>query len=46
MEPFTQEVVQRLERKEEREIIREKDRSSPKRQPQVEEDIKALPRHP
>jgi hypothetical protein len=29
-----------------REIIREKDRSTRRKQPQVEEDIEALPRHP
>jgi hypothetical protein len=45
-EPFTQVVVHNLERKERRETIREKDRSSPRRQPQVEEDVEALPRHP
>jgi hypothetical protein len=31
---------------ERREIIHKKDQSSPRRQPQVEEDIEALPRHP
>jgi hypothetical protein len=39
-------VIHREERLERREIIREKDQSSPRRQPQVEEDVKALPRHP
>jgi NADH:ubiquinone oxidoreductase subunit D len=45
-DPFAREVVHNLERKEERQIIREKDRSSSRRQPQVEDDVKALPRHP
>jgi hypothetical protein len=45
-EPFTRETIHKLERKERREIICEKDRSSPRRQPQVEEDIEALPQHP
>jgi hypothetical protein len=45
-EPFARDVVHKLERKERREIIREKDRSSPRKQPQVEEDVEALPRHP
>jgi hypothetical protein len=31
--------------KERREIIHEKGRSSPRKQPQVEEDVEALPRH-
>jgi hypothetical protein len=44
--PFAREVVHKLERKKRREIIREKDRSSLRKQPQVEEDVKALPRHP
>jgi hypothetical protein len=45
-EPFTQEAVHNLERKDKREIIHEKDRPSRRMQPQVEEDIEALPRHP
>jgi hypothetical protein len=45
-EPFTQEVVHKLKRKKRREVIRKKDRSSLRRQPQVEEDVEALPRHP
>jgi hypothetical protein len=45
-EPFSREVVHKLETKERREIIREKDRLSPRRQPQVEEDVETLPRHP
>jgi hypothetical protein len=38
-EPFAREVVHKLKRLERREIIHEKDRSSPRRQPQVEEDV-------
>jgi hypothetical protein len=45
-ESFTREVIHKVERKGRREIIREKDRSSPRRQTQVEEDVEALPRHP
>jgi hypothetical protein len=45
-EPFTQEAVHKLERKEMREMIREKDHSTRRKQPQVEEDVEALPRHP
>jgi hypothetical protein len=45
-EPFAQEAVHKLERKKRREIIRKKDRSTRRKQPQVEEDIEALPRHP
>jgi hypothetical protein len=44
-EPFAREVVHKLER-EEGEIIRKKDRSTRRKQPQVEEDVEALPRHP
>jgi hypothetical protein len=44
-DPFTREVVHKLERKERREIIREEDRSTRRKQPQVEEDVEALPRH-
>jgi hypothetical protein len=43
---FAQEAVHKLERKKRKEIIREKDRSSRRKQPQVVEDIEALPRHP
>jgi hypothetical protein len=42
-EPFAREVVHKLERKERREIIREIDHLSPRRQPQVEEDVETLP---
>jgi hypothetical protein len=42
---FTREVVHKGESLERREITREKDRSSPRRRPQVEEDVEALPRH-
>jgi hypothetical protein len=45
-EPFAREAVYKLERKERREIIREKDRSTRRNLPQVEEDVEALPRHP
>jgi hypothetical protein len=45
-EPFSREVVHKLERKERREIIREEDRSTRRKQPQVEEDVEALPQHP
>ena len=45
-EPFAREAVQKLERKERREIIREEDRSTRRKQPQVVEDVEALPRHP
>jgi hypothetical protein len=45
-EPFTREVVHKLERKVRREIIRKKDRSTRRKQPQVKEDVEALPRHP
>jgi hypothetical protein len=45
-EPIAREAVHKLERKERREIIREKDHSNRKKQPQVEEDVEALPRHP
>jgi hypothetical protein len=45
-EPFAREAVHKLERKGRREIIHEKDRSTRKKQPQVEEDVEALPRHP
>jgi hypothetical protein len=44
-EPFTRQVVHKLERKEKREIIREEDRSTRRKQPQVEDDVEALPRH-
>jgi hypothetical protein len=43
-EPFAREVVHKRERR--REIIHEKDRSTRRKQPQVEEDVEALPRHP
>jgi hypothetical protein len=45
-EPFAREAIQKLERKKRREIIREEDHSTQRKQPQVEEDIEALPRHP
>jgi hypothetical protein len=45
-EPFVREVVHKLERKERREVIREKDCSTRMKQPQVVEDVEALPRHP
>ena len=45
-EPFAREAVQKLERKKRREIIRKEDRSTRRKQPQVEEDVEALPRHP
>jgi hypothetical protein len=44
--PFTREVIHKGERLERREIIREKDGSSPRRRPEVEEDVEAMPRHP
>jgi hypothetical protein len=37
---------QAREREKRREIIRKKDRSTRRKQPQVEEDVEALPRHP
>jgi hypothetical protein len=45
-EPFARETIQKVERKKRREIIREEDRSTRRKQPQVEEDVEALPRHP
>jgi hypothetical protein len=45
-EPFTREAVHKLERENKREIIREKDHSTRRKQPQVEEDVEAMPRHP
>jgi hypothetical protein len=45
-EPFAREAIHKLEMKERGEIIREKDRSTRRKQPQVEEDVEALPRHP
>jgi hypothetical protein len=39
-------VVHKLKRERRREIIREKDRSTRRKQPQVEEDVEAQPRHP
>jgi hypothetical protein len=45
-EPFTREVVHKQEREKRREIIREKDRSTLRKQPQVVEDVDTLPRHP
>jgi hypothetical protein len=41
-EPFAREVVHKLEREKRREIIRKEDRSTRRKQPQVEEDIEAL----
>jgi hypothetical protein len=45
-EPFARETVHKLEREKRREIIREKDFSTRRKQPQVVEDVEALPRHP
>ena len=45
-ESFAREAVHKLEREKMREIIRKKDRSTRRKQPQVEEDVEALPRHP
>jgi hypothetical protein len=45
-EPFAREAVHKLEREKRREIIREKDRPTRRKQPQVEKDVEALPRHP
>jgi hypothetical protein len=45
-EPFAREDVRKLEREKRREIIRKKDCSTRRKQPQVEVDVKALPRHP
>jgi hypothetical protein len=45
-EPFAREAVYKLEREKRREIIRKNDRSTRRKQPQVEEDVEALPRHP
>jgi hypothetical protein len=45
-EPFTREAIHKLERKKRREIICEKDPSTQRKQPQVVEDVEALPRHP
>jgi hypothetical protein len=45
-EPFAREAIHKLKRKERREIIREKDHSTRRKQPQVEEDVEALPRQP
>jgi hypothetical protein len=44
-EPFAREVVHKLERKERRETIHEEDCTTRRKQPQVEEDVEALPRH-
>jgi hypothetical protein len=44
-EPFTRVAVHKLEWKK-REITRERDRSTRRKQPQVEEDVEALPRYP
>jgi hypothetical protein len=43
-EPFTREAVHKLEREKRREIICEKDCSTRRKQPLVEEDVEALPR--
>jgi hypothetical protein len=43
-EPFSRETVKKVERKKRREIIHEEDRSTLMKQPQVEEDVEALPR--
>ena len=45
-EPFAREAVHKLEREKRREIIRKEDRSTRRKQPQVEEDVEAQPRHP
>jgi hypothetical protein len=45
-EPFTREDTHKLARKKRREIIRKKDRSTRRKQPQVVEDVEDLPRHP
>ena len=45
-EPFAREAVHKLEREKRREIIRKEDCSTRRKQPQVEEDVEALPRHP
>jgi hypothetical protein len=45
-EPFAREVIHKLEREKRREIIRKEDRSARRKQPQVAEDVEALPRHP
>jgi hypothetical protein len=39
-------TVHKLEREKRREIIRVKDRSTLRKQPQVVEDVEALPKHP
>jgi hypothetical protein len=44
-EAFSREAVHKLDREKRREIIREKDRSTQRKQPQVVEDVEALPRH-
>jgi hypothetical protein len=46
IEPYIWEVVHKRERLEGEEIIRERDASSPRRRPQAEEDIEAVPRRP
>jgi hypothetical protein len=45
-EPFAREAIHKLERKDRREIIHEEDHPTQRKQPQVEEDVEALPRHP
>jgi hypothetical protein len=45
-EPFAPEAVHKLEGEKRREIIREKDHLTRRKQPQVEEDVEALTRHP
>jgi hypothetical protein len=45
-EPFAREVVHKLEKEKRREIIRERGLSTRRKQPQVVEDVEALPRHP
>jgi hypothetical protein len=45
-ESFAREAIHKLEREKRREIIREKDRCARRKQPQVVEDVEALPRHP
>jgi hypothetical protein len=45
-DPFAREAIHKLERGKRGVIIRKKDRSARRKQPQVEEDVEALPRHP
>jgi hypothetical protein len=45
-EPFARESIHKLERKKRRDIIHKKDCSTRRKQPQMVEDVEALPRHP